>query len=55
MKKHIDNTKELLEAIKELFEERFMPYGKYWVHEVKYNNQTSITVQALYDTPEDES
>ena len=50
----IENTDELLKAIKKLCEEKFEPSGFYYVDKLVRNGQTSIVLHILFDSPDDE-
>ncbi len=52
--KHLHNTHDLLEEIKELCEENFTPEGYYYVDKLVRKGQTSIVLHIMFDSPEDE-
>ena len=51
----INNTEELLKAIKELCEKKFAPEGYYYVDKLVRNGQTSIVLHIIFESPEDEN
>ena len=52
--KAINNLEELLEAIKEIMEVRFLPEGQYYVDKLRHGGQTSVCIHLIYRTPDED-